>query len=278
MTSSPGGPADHSARVAQLFDSVAAVYDGTGVDFFAPIARGLLELVPPQPGERWLDLGCGRGAVALPAAEAGAAVTARDISPAMVADLRATALSRGLPMDVEVDDAQAPDLPAESFDVIASSAVLFFLADPAAALRAWLPLLVPGGRLAVTTFGPVSDSWKHVDDVFTAYLPPAMVDARTTGTAGPFASDSGMEQLVREAGFADVRTATWTLPVVFADAEQWHAFSWSTGQRRMWLAVPEPDRAAVRAEAIERVSSYAADDGTVTFTQGVRHTLALRRQ
>jgi hypothetical protein len=31
-----------------------------GVDFFQPIAEGLVARLDPQPGERALDLGCGR--------------------------------------------------------------------------------------------------------------------------------------------------------------------------------------------------------------------------
>ncbi len=38
----------------------------------------------------------------------------------------------------------APDLADESVDLIASSLVLFFLADPLAAVVAWHPLLVAG--------------------------------------------------------------------------------------------------------------------------------------
>jgi hypothetical protein len=44
----------------------------------------------------------------------------------------------------------------------------------------------------------------------------------------------------------------------------------------MWLAVPEEQRAGVRAEAERRIASYAEPDGSVTFTQVVRYTLASR--
>jgi len=44
----------------------------------------------------------------------------------------------------------------------------------------------------------------------------------------------------------------------------------------MWLAVPEEQRADVRAEAERRIASYADPDGSVTFTQSVRYTLAAR--
>jgi SAM-dependent methyltransferase len=170
----------------------------------------------------------------------------------------------------------SPDLPPDSFHVIASSLVLFFLPDPAAALRAWLPLLKPGGRLGVTTFGTTDERWEHVDDVLTPYLPPAMLDARASGTRGPFASDAGMEDLVGSAGFVDVRTRVETIAVTFANAAQWYEFSWSVGQRMMWLAVPEEHRPRVKAEAVERFASVADADGSVVFTQEIRHTLGRR--
>jgi hypothetical protein len=82
--------------------------------------------------------------------------------------------------------------------------------------------------------------------------------------------------LVSGAGFVDLRTVTDSVTVRFADAEQWHAFTWSVGQRAMWLAVPEDKRAAVLAEATTRLAGFAAPDGSIEFAQAVRHTLARR--
>src|SRR4029079_1917490 len=49
---------------------------------FIPVHRRIVELVAPQPGERFLDLACGTGGIALIAARTGADVTGLDISPA----------------------------------------------------------------------------------------------------------------------------------------------------------------------------------------------------
>lgn len=103
---------EQSARVAALFDRLAADYDQSGVDFFEPIADGLLAHVPPREGERWLDVGCGRGAVLLPAAAAvGAAgqVVGIDIAASMVERVRdAAAAQRLTNVEVTVADATAP--------------------------------------------------------------------------------------------------------------------------------------------------------------------------
>ena len=264
-------------RTASLFNSLAADYDASGVDFFQPIARGLLSALAPVQGENWLDMGCGRGAVLLPLAEAVAPgrVLGLDVSPAMLDLAVAAAEERGVSnVDWVTGSAQSPDPSLGPFDGIASSLVLFFLPDPLEALRAWLPLLQPGGRIGVTTFAETDERWKHVDAVLAPYLPER--DARTSGSEGPFATSAGMEDLLEQAGFVEPRTVNASLDVSFDTAERWFAFSMSVGQRAGWLAIPEQDRPAVRAEAAQRLLSYTRADGSIVFTQGVRHSLARR--
>lgn len=271
---------DHQARVAALFDRVAEEYDTLGVEFFQPIAAGLVEALAPAPGERAVDIGCGRGAVLLQLAArvgpAGAAVGV-DLSPGMVAAAREDAARAGIEVEVHEADAMAPDLPASSFDVVASSLVLFFLPDPLAALHAWRALLVPGGRLGVSTFGPYSDRWRdEVDAALRQFSPPEVADARTTGDRGPFASDEGMEQLVRDAGFAEVRTVTRTVSPRFEDADHWHRWSMSVGQRQFWEAIPADHLPEVKAVVFAAVERCRDDSGRIGFDQLVRYTLATR--
>ena len=268
-----GAHMDRHGQVAALFDRVATTYDQVGVDFFQPIAEGLVSALDPQPGEHALDIGCGRGAALLRlAAGTGPAgsVVGLDLSEAMVAAATAALTEAGLAGEVLLADAAAPPLPPETYDVISSSLVLFFLSEPADALAAWTALLRPGGRLGISTFGAVSPRWKAVDQVFDAYLPPQMLDARTSGAAGPFASDAGV------AGLRDVTTTSMTQPVRFTDADQWYQWSWSTGQRRMWELVPEGERDAVRARASELLESTKDETGSPGFDQVVRYTLAVR--
>jgi SAM-dependent methyltransferase len=191
--------------------------------------------------------------------------------------VRAAAAEGLAHVEVSVGDAQAPGLPSGAFDVLGASLVLFFLPDPPAALAAWWSALAPGGRIGVSTFGPQDEVWRAVDGVFAPYLSPAMLDARTSGARGPFASDSGMEELVADAGFSEVRTVVTDLPVHFADADHWQAFSLSTGQRAMWQVVPEAERPAVRAEAERRLAPAAHPAGGFLVHQQVRYTLGIAR-
>ena len=269
---------DQQERMAALFDRVADTYDRMGVHQFQPIAARLTDELAPVPGERALDIGCGRGAVLLRLASAvgpTGRATGLDLAPAMVAAAAEEAAAANLPVAVVVGDAQDPDLPAESFEVLASSLVLFFLPDPATALSRWRALLVGDGRLGVSTFGTLSPWWGPVDAVFKPFLASGMRDARTTGAAGQFASDAGMEQLLAGTGFTDVHTARDVVRVRFDDVEHWRRWTMSTGQRSMWEQVPDDQRRAVEeatARAVEETRRHT-DDGRMGFDQQVRYTV-----
>jgi ubiquinone/menaquinone biosynthesis C-methylase UbiE len=269
---------DAQARVADLFHRVADTYDAVGVDFFEPIAAGLVSELAPRAGERALDVGCGRGAVLFRLADAVGPtgyVSGIDVAPGMVERTRADVTAAGLGGFVEVAIGDATDLevPDERFDLVASSLVLFFLRDPGAALRSWHEVLVEGGRLGVTTFGPFSDDWQDVERALRSHLPPEQLDPRTN-TGGPFSSDAGMEALVAEAGFVDVRTATTTIEVRFDDHDAWYRWSMSHGQRQFWESMPAEDVDRVRAGAVEAMEAAVRPDGRLGFDQQIRYTLA----
>lgn len=127
-------PETRAPSVAQIFDSVVGVYDQSGVPFFTPVGERLVGLLEPRPGERCLDIGCGRGAVTLPLARAvgpTGSVDAVDVSPAMVEATRSLAEEAGLgQVHAEVGD--AADLSGYepgSYDVVGSSLVIFFLSE-----------------------------------------------------------------------------------------------------------------------------------------------------
>lgn len=271
---------ERSRQVASVFDLVADTYDRTEVPWFTPIARRLVAELAPAPGERAVDIGCGRGAALWALADAvgpDGRVVGFDLAERMVAATRADVAASGVThVEVTVGDAAEPALPAESFDVVAASLVLFFLPEPGDALSRWRDLLVTGGRLGISSFGPRSPEWVALDDLFTPYLPEQMLDARTSGARGPFASDDGVEELFVTAGLTGVRTVTFDLSTTFRDIAQWHQWSMSHGQRAMWQNVPEAERPGLVGRAAE-VLAPASDGGHgFVLTQGIRLTLGRR--
>jgi SAM-dependent methyltransferase len=258
-----------------VFDTVADDYDQSGVEFFDPIAARLCDLVSPVAGEQALDMGCGRGAVTLRMAGSvapGGSVTAVDVSAAMVRHTQLAVERAGLDnVRAEVLDASA--LPQAGFDLLTASLVLFFLPDPASAMTEWVRLVRRGGRVGLTTFGAQDETWRQVDALFHPYLPEHLLDPRTRGADSPFASDAGVERLVRDAGGVDVRTVRERLAVRFADPAQWRAWTMGTGQRMFWGFVPEDQREQLFATAAGLLERARDPEGNIVVHQDVRYTL-----
>ncbi len=108
----------------------------------------LLPLLPAAPASI-ADLGCGTGSLAVLLAAEGYTVSGLDLAEGMIERARDKAGAAQLAVDFTVGDASRPPWPTGSFDVALCRHVLWALDDPAAALRQWLRLLRPAGRLIV---------------------------------------------------------------------------------------------------------------------------------
>ncbi len=123
----------------------------------------LVRLLKPRPGEQWLDLGCGTGAVAMRAARAGATVTALDLSEVMVETARRRAEEKGLSISYDVGDCESLPYADGCFDVVSSSVGVIFAPDQPAVARELARVARPGGRLGLTSWpadGRVADSMR----------------------------------------------------------------------------------------------------------------------
>ena len=245
------------------------------------ITQQMLDACDIRPGARVLDVAAGAGDQTLDiAARVGPAggVVASDISPRILALARQKLQRAGFTrVTTQVADAEALPLAGAEFDAEFDAAVcrlgLMFCTRPQAALAGLHAALRPGGRLGVATFGPRDALWEDLDDVFTPFVPQGMLDARTSGTRGPFARDAGIEELITNAGFTGARTVRRDQTVRFVDVAQWHRWSRSHGQRMFWEAVPSDQQGAVLAASADRLEAARDGDG-FTLTQQVRYTMA----
>jgi len=137
-----------------LFDSKAETYDSW---YTTPMGAYEDELekalvfrhVAEVRGKTILDVGCGTGTYSIRLAEAGADVTAVDISPRMLEIARAKAQDRG--QYIWYDQADMAQLPYANrmFDTVVSITALEFAADPLQSLMEMARVLRPGGKLVV---------------------------------------------------------------------------------------------------------------------------------
>jgi ubiquinone/menaquinone biosynthesis C-methylase UbiE len=107
--------------------------------------RLLDRLAPPGRALDVLDMGCGTGFLALLFAERGHRVTGSDLAPEMIARAREKARDAGLAATFVVGDAEAPELPDGSFDLVVSRHLFWTLPHPERALGAWCGYYVQAG-------------------------------------------------------------------------------------------------------------------------------------
>lgn len=124
-----------------------AKYIETGAEEF--IARQAL-----TPGVRLLDVACGSGNLALPAARAGAIVTGVDIAPNLVEQARARAAAENLAIQFDEGDAEQLPYGDASFDVVVSMFGVMFAPRPEIAVAELVRVCRPGGRIALANWTP----------------------------------------------------------------------------------------------------------------------------
>jgi ubiquinone/menaquinone biosynthesis C-methylase UbiE len=132
----------------------AGSWEQVAQNVLAPIHDDLVAALAPRPGEAWLDIATGTGAVALRAARTGAEVTGLDLGPALLATARRRALEAGLTVRFDVGDAERLPYPDASFDVVSSAHGVVFAGDHAAVARELGRVCRPGGRLGLSYWLP----------------------------------------------------------------------------------------------------------------------------
>ena len=148
-------------------------FHGTGAEIyerslvpavFAPWAALLIEQAKLQPGERVLDVACGTGVVARRVAQhigPTGKVIGLDLHADMLAVARSLPELPGASIGWQEGNALALPFSDETFDVVLCQQGLQFFSDRPAALREMHRVLVPGGRVVLSVWGPLERNPGH---------------------------------------------------------------------------------------------------------------------
>src|SRR5262245_36074405 len=180
---------------------------GTFAQFMEPGAVKLLADWQIPQGLRLLDVGCGAGQIAIPAARAGILATGLDIAPNWIEQARARAAAEGLNAHFDEGDAEDLPYPDASFDVVVSLVGAMFAPRPDRVATELVRVCRPSGRIIMVNWTPSG----FVGQMFKAiskYVPPA--------PGVPSAMLWGDEATVRERfrdGVKDLKLTRRTYPV-----------------------------------------------------------------
>jgi len=151
-------PDEIRTKAAATYNAAADRYDDPANIFWERFGRSTVERLRLAPGSRVLDVCCGSGASALPAAVSvgpTGSVLGIDLAENLLQLARTKAAERGLNnTQFRLGDILDLRLPAAHFDAVVCVFGIFFVPDMTAAVQALWHVLRPGGKLAVTTWGP----------------------------------------------------------------------------------------------------------------------------
>jgi SAM-dependent methyltransferase len=122
--------------------------------FLTPLGPRLVEACGIGPGMRVLDVAAGTGNAALPAARAGARVTASDLTPRLLEAGRAAAEAEGLELEWAEADAEALPFEDGAFDVVMSCIGVMFAPRHQAAADELVRVCRPGGTIGLLSWTP----------------------------------------------------------------------------------------------------------------------------
>jgi SAM-dependent methyltransferase len=131
----------------------AGDYDSV-VDYIWSVGGDLVERVGVEPGDDVLDVACGTGNAAIPAAAAGGKVIGLDLTPELFEDARRRADEAGVEIEWVEGDAEALPYDEESFDVVLSTFGCMFAPSHETAAAEIARVLRPGGRFGIASWRP----------------------------------------------------------------------------------------------------------------------------
>jgi ubiquinone/menaquinone biosynthesis C-methylase UbiE len=267
---------DAKKRAAATYNAASEFYDHPANTFWERYGRRTIERLRLPEGARVLDVCCGSGASAIPAAEAvgpRGSVTGVDLAGNLLELARAKAKQRGL-TNIQFESGDMTNLRFEtgSFDVVVCVFGIFFVPDMEAAVRELTRVVRPGGRLAVTTWGPrffepVSsafwDSVRNVrSDLYKGFNPWDRISEAAT-----------VRSLLESAAVSDIEVVPETDSQPINSPDHWWAMVLGSGYRGTVDQLTPSEREQVRAENLDFLRSEAirSIEANVIYAIGKKH-------
>ncbi len=270
-----GTSEDTKRRTADTYSAASDFYDHPANAFWERYGRRTVERMRLPAGARVLDVCCGSGASAIPAAEAVGArgfVLGMDLAENLLDLGRAKARQRCLNnIHFRSGDMLDLGLTESSFDAAICVFGIFFVPDMQLAVKELLHLVRASGRLAITTWGPrlfepaSTAFWNSIravrPDLYKGFNPwdrisePEAVRALFDGAA------VANLEVVAEAGAHELNSP-----------EDWWAMVLGSGYRGTVEQLNEDDLKQVRQENIDfiRRNNVNSVEANVVYAVAVR--------
>ncbi len=229
------------------------------------VAREFLAWLAVPPGQRWLDVGCGTGALTqmILAVAQPVAVTGVDRSEGFIAYARAT--TSDARASFAVGDAQALPVESSAYDAAVSGLALNFVPNSTRAAAEMARATRPSGMVAayVWDYSGQMQFMRFFWDAAIAVDPKAR--DLDEGPRFPLCHPEALERLLSAANLHDVVTRAIDIRTVFRDFDDyWSPFLGGQGSAPTYaMSLDEERRVAIRERL--RASLPIAADGSISL-------------
>ena len=244
------------------------------------IAAGAEEFVrrlQVEANMKVLDVACGTGNLAIPAARKGADVTGVDIAPNLIEQALTNAAAEGLTAKFEVGDAEAMPYADSEFDLVMTMFGAMFAPRPDVAASELIRVCKPGGRIAMANWTPGAFTGAMFK-LGSKYVPPP------PGMPAPLLW--GDEDAVRERfggtgwGVTDLqmtkRPITFTYSFGPAETVE-HFVKYFGPTKKAFESLDEASQEALRGELVGLwTDANEATDGTTAVTSEYLEVIAVK--
>ena len=260
-------------KAEATYNAAADHFDDGPLAFWDRYGRRTVERLSLARGSSVLDVGCGSGASAIPAAiNVGpqGRVTGIDLAERLLAIARSKSLAQNLHnVDFQRADMTALGYPDASFDAVVSVFSLFFVTDMVAEVRELWRVLRPGGKLAITTWGP--RMFEPGSQAFWLAVKESRPDL--VATVSPWeriTRPDALRQLLSESGIEGAEVTPEDGQQPLQSAEDWWTVVLGSGYRWTVEQMSDGERARVKAANLKTLR----DSGTISVETNVIYAVA----
>lgn len=266
---------EEQARAAQTYNSASDRYDDPANSFWERFGRRTVDRLSLRSGMRVLDVCCGSGASAIPAAEAVGPtgyVLGIDVAEDLLRLGRNKAASRGFTqLEFRNGDMLKLNIRQTEFDAVVCVFGIFFVTDMETAVRELWQQVRVGGRLAITTWGPRffeplnTVFWNSVRDVrpdiYKGFQPWERV-----------AETEALSDLMRGAGVNSPEAVLEAGTHVLRTPEDWWMMVLGTGYRATIDQLDADAQARISSQCLEfiRSNNIRSVEANVVYGQATK--------
>jgi ubiquinone/menaquinone biosynthesis C-methylase UbiE len=226
------------------------------------MSERLCESIDLRAGDTVLDVAGGTGNAALAASRRFAQAVCTDYVPELLEYARQRADIEGLPLDVQIADAEALPFEDGTFDVVLSVVGAMFAPNQEQAASELVRVCRPGGQVALTSWTPQS-FWGQVFQIVGGIVPPP------PGVKPPtrWGTEAGIEELFDHAT-SDLQMRRKNLVFRYASHEHFMTFyrTHFGPLQTTFAKLDSEGQRALEAQLGELIDqSNMVDDGTILF-------------